>query len=139
MAVNYAQLKTEINTDPTALGYAPFRNGANDSALAGLLNNIIVGNKVNSLAITADVFAGLIAQTDYIALTTARQSWLNFIMFSPTIDLNNATILAGLNVLFPSGASRTNIAATQQRDGSRAEKLFGAGTVITLFDIAAAR
>ena len=138
MAIDYAALKTEIQNDPAGLGYAPFVAEGADNAIAGLLNAIITGNKVNTGSLTSDKLKQCITQADYAGLTTAQRSWLDFISQAPNIDLNNTTVAGGLNTLFPSGTSRNNVIAAQQRDGSRAEKLFGAGTFITDLDVAKA-
>jgi hypothetical protein len=38
MAINYTQLKAELNTDPNAYGYAPFIASGGDQNLADMLN-----------------------------------------------------------------------------------------------------
>jgi hypothetical protein len=135
MAINYTTLRAEIETAT----YATNRNAGADNALADQLNAIVVNNKVNTGLIPSYQFGGLIVGSEYTAKTVSQQNYIQMLMVAPNIDINNANIAAGLSAIFPTGTSRANIIAAQQRDGSRAETLFGAGTFISTDDITKAR
>jgi hypothetical protein len=137
--MNYTALRTEIQNDPTSRGYAPFVEAGSDTGVADLLNVIITGNKVNTMRITSDQLVNCVVHTEYIALTAAQRLWIDFITGPDRIDLNNTVIKNGLTALFAAGSgTRTNVLAAQQRDGSRAETLFGVGTYISVDDVATA-
>lgn len=139
MAIDYTALRSEIENDPNSRGYAQYRTSGADNQIVALLNAVLVGNKINTGLIQSYLFGGLIVGSEYTAKTVSQQNYIQMLMVAPYIDINNANIAAGLSAIFPSGTSRANIIAAQQRDGSRAETLFGAGTFISDSDVARAR
>jgi hypothetical protein len=140
MTIDYVALKTEIQTDPKSLGYAPFMTAGSDWQIANLLNTQGASNeKVNQRALApGDVF-GAIVPSEW-AVVSADNKLLIQIAFSlNAIDLNNANIRALFSQAFGVGSTtRANIVALVQRSASRAEALFGVGTFITPDDVAKA-
>jgi hypothetical protein len=147
-------LNTEVYTDPIGMGYAAVINSTAD--LLALLNEVesnVVPTKVNYPEILSD---DVRAATTYVAfdnLLTPEQDWLRWMTGFSADGIPNMPATAELKqklagVPTATGsiwatADRTEMNAAMlalfQRDGSRAEVLFGFGTVITANDWFAAR
>lgn len=165
MPVNLVALRTELTTDPVALGYAPFVTNRQDAQLTAILNWVRDGitvcpvNAVLGATITIrrsdiavkDVYAA-IDVSDYTALPatpTATQlslerrylSWLSGLAAMDTIRLLNddgtdGPVIANFKAMFAAGTGTLNrLQALATRFGSRAEALFGPGTTVSDFDI----
>lgn len=144
MAINYATLKTEIQNDPAGIGYAAFVTAENDAGLAGALNLVRAGASYSifkSSIPIKDVIANIVA-ADFATLTTLQIEKLQLLFAGNTsgldaTDLNTRSIILGIF----SGMTTTvsNLTTLAKRQGSRAEVLFGMGTVITDHDIGRAR
>jgi hypothetical protein len=144
--MDYTALKTELTTDPKSLGYAPLLTATNDAGCAALLN-ATTGNgaaTVNLPSLTHDQFALLIAPV-VMALgsaTTALQTkWTPMLQLLGGVQtvMLNQTVMGLINALsagFPTQLPASAITAATTKTGSRAEVLFGAGTVIQWTDIA---
>lgn len=139
MAIDYVALASEINTDPAALGYAAPKQAGNDIAVAVLLNAVGAGVsfQVNREPISSALFIANMDPTEFAALTQAQLLRLLIILSGDSVDINGANTQTSLLGIFPNpGATKTAIAALLKRQGSRAEVLFGRGTVITGYDVA---
>ena len=90
--------------------------------------------------IAAAQFANAIRLSDFIALSAAQQSWLQLVVAQRVIDATQANLRADILAVFPAGGAgtRANLTALAQRSGSRAEQLFGTGTLLTANDVARA-
>lgn len=151
-------LKTELQNDPRAYGYAPHLppNPANWNGPADLLNikrNGANGGPAISIkridvtplevleAIDIRDFPASPGQVNNIPLA---QSWLESITQFEFIRLFNdngsqARVKDNLDRLVGNGNnSQTRLNAVGLRDGSRAEELFGRGSVITDVNVEAA-
>jgi len=150
--MDYAALYTELTTDPAAVGYASAVTAGNDNACAALLNapsaavvtltsigkgallrgiipaldQLASGVDVNASALTAQIqskwnnrFAALRAGDDVIALDAPLM-----VMLGQLVTDNIVT--------------QAVIDAFSKRTGSRAEVLFGAGTVVQPHDVTVA-
>ena len=143
MAYTIAQLKTEITTDPLVLGYAALRAVANDIAIANLMNAVGVGANynvyVNNMMIST--FVGAIVAADFLALTALQLQQLAFIFLNnQTLDGTNPNIRSIVATIFAGKTtSLTNFAAIGVRQGSRADALWGVGTVVSAADVGATR
>jgi hypothetical protein len=143
--INYPALKTELLTDPAALGYSgPFAAGQ-DQTCATLLNAVGAGaafSLFKPTIATTDVQACL-DPTEFTALTSTQLSQLTIMLAGGSVNTGAAsvrTIMAG--IFTPSGSfpnTRAALVAIAKQQGSRAEVLFGVGTVIQHSDIAKAR
>lgn len=145
--MDYAALKTELTTDPKAIGYASQLN-ISDIAVAAMLN-ATTGNgaaTVNLPSIAHDDLAILIAPV-VMALSTAtaalQAQWgpmLQLIGGIQSVALNaqNLGMLNALSADFPTQLPASAVTAATTRMGSRAEVLFGVGTVVSWTDIAKA-
>lgn len=149
MALTAAQLtalNTELTTDPLAIGY-PL---GDDTTTAVKLNAVIVGNIVKRKDIMAAEVLEAIDTADFQttpAPVMGAISWFESATQQQRLQLVNedgtdTNVLKNLKQLFlPNGAAganpqtRARLNAIALRDGSRAEKLFGAGTVVSSVDV----
>jgi len=153
MAVNLAQLKTELNTDPAALGYAAPRNAGAHGILASILNTVRAGQTIQRVDVSAKEIVEAINVADmkpFATPATPTNQELSFerrylawfatlpAMGNVRLMLDDGTTLtpvgANLDAMFPASpgsATRTRIIALMSKPPTRAEQLFGAGTVVT--------
>ena len=151
--IDYTALKTEITTDPVAVGYASQLNKS-DIAVAAMCN-AITGNGAASIQIPSmskgswiaallpleDLVAsglntsGVALSSGIIAKWTARIAEIrggdSIIQTTVMIPLLNSAVTDGL-------ITSTYLTQITTRMGSRAEALFGAGTTIAHQDVSKA-
>lgn len=87
MAINYAQLATEINTDPRTLGYS----GKSDYAIAAILNTVGASSETITKAYTetSEIVAGIV-RSEYDALAAAAKTFLDVIVASPRVKTGDS-------------------------------------------------
>ncbi len=146
------QLKTELQTDPSSLGYAAPLAAGTMAALAGLLNQPRASIRIRRADIASSEVAIAIEVTDFTSLQanpTAAQlsserrylAWLTAILAVPAVRLlnndgSNTPVITNFQAMFPAGSgTRTRLLALAERDGSRAEQLFGVGVVVSYQDV----
>lgn len=132
------QLKDELTNDPTGLGYA----SKPDNQCSAAINALNAAISINRADIAPAELLEAIDIRDFNAnATTPACSWFESVTQAPRIRLrnDNATatrIRSNLNrMLDDAQGSQTRFNALQVRQGSRAEQLWGAGTVVTDADI----
>lgn len=129
-------LHDEIFTDPAHLGYDP--TAGDENALADALNLIRPGGgyQVPRDPVTvSDVFS-LIAPDDFAALTTTKLAQLQAVFTLPTVDLAVPNVRDNLAGIFGTNSPTQHaLLAYQYRQGSRAEVLWGKGTIISVNQI----
>ena len=141
MPFTLTQLANEINADPTGLGYAAFTNAGNDQGVVTLINAVGVSGsfQVPREPIPTAMFIANMDPTEFAALTNVQLLRLQIILSGGTVDINGANTRASLLAIFPSnGVTKTNIAALLNRQGSRAEVLWGIGTIVTTDNVSKA-
>jgi hypothetical protein len=137
MSFTTAQLQSEINTDPSGQGYAPLVSAGNFAGVAAKLNTVGATNIFRNDVGVREVINAIVA-ADFAALTALQVAKLQM-MFTGTVTLdatsaNTRSILAGI---FSGMTNTVNaLTALAQRPGSRAEVLWGAGTVVSWQDVA---
>lgn len=144
-----AQLATELNTDPTAVGYASPIASGDDTAVATLLNTVNQAIQVKRIDITPSEILEQIDFADFATgLNVAHISWFESATQQRVLRLvaedgTDTRILRNIkNLLLANGAaganpqSRARLNAISLRAGSRAEQLWGAGTIVTNVDVA---
>lgn len=151
MAINYTALKTEILTDPNGYGLTALWNNGADNQIPSLLNLVRDGTNggpaitVKRADITPQEVLELIDTRDLPATVTAAMSWFESATQAPTLRLLNddgtdTRVLGNFKrILTNVQNSQTRLVGASQRNGSRAEQLFGTNTFITTDDIAKAR
>ncbi len=156
MAINYQALKTELLTDPQTYGYAAALAAGEPETAAALLNKVRDGTD-GETAITVN--RGLIEPMELMEAIDIRDlsiggqlnatlvgSWLESVLQSlqpirlrTTAGVKTRTRDNIDRVLGTTNGSQARFDALAVRNGSRAEQLFGEGTIITPQDIATAR
>lgn len=138
MAIDYNALKTEIQTDPLTFGYLTAGTGGNDEAIAVLLNTVRVGAKVNQGLIAPALVVGCIVYTEWATVAAELRQYIQMTL-QDAVDVNNTNVKAAYQAAFGAGTTtRANFVKLLQRDASRAESLWGAGTIIMAADVAKA-
>lgn len=140
MAVmTYAALKAEITIDPTGIGLVSPYNAGQDGAVADALN-LVRAVSVTRLFVSSYEVLQNIVPSEWTALAAGPKQQLQTLLACPTLDASNANVRSWFTTIFGAGTqTRTNLAALQTRNGSRAEVLWGEGARISAADVAAAR
>jgi hypothetical protein len=136
------QLRNEINLDPVGLGYAPLKEAGDYLGIVAKLNATRAGvGVVWRTNMTGAEVLGCLVWSEIAALTT--NNWLalqTLLIPSTPIDASNARIRAFFAGLFPNATfplTLTNLTAMGQKPNpTRAEELWGFGTVIAEQDVA---
>lgn len=136
--VDPAALKAECVADSTALGLAaPFAAGSLNS-VAALLNATKAAIRVDRDYVASyEVFEAIVS-SEWTALSAANKQLLQTLLACNPVYAKGPNTRAAFLAIFAAGtATRTNLAALQTRDGSRAEQLFG--RLVTVADVEAAK
>lgn len=132
------QLADEINLDPVSLGYAPLKASGSDSAIAGLLNQVRSTITINRRSIEASEIMSVVEPGEYATAGPTNQKWFDLIVGVERVYLT-ATVRTFFSAVFgATSATRPRILALINRNGSRAEQLWGEGTAISHTDVAKA-
>lgn len=146
-------LKAELQQDPAALGYSllvQVRSPDSDYSLAELLNAprapVVDSCFINARTIMATLGptagAQLLDTFEAIAGSVSAVRWaLKFVATDAGIDIGELGVRAMIGQLVQAGVAQSSadaLLALALRPGSHAEALFGAGTVVTPRDVAAA-
>ena len=139
MAVTTAQLRSELLTDPTGLGYAPFIAAGSDSEIVEAVNRIRATISVFRDDVAASELLAALVKTDWNGLAAGDKQLFQAVVSAQRLDMTSAALRGTLIALFPAGsATRTNLTAAASREGSRAEKLWGLGASVSIADVALA-
>lgn len=139
--MDYVALKSEIQNDPTSVGYSSVTTG-NDQGIADLLNAISSGITVTVASLTKDEFlkailpVALTLPSKDVATQTKWDRILSMASSSGSIDVTDPHIIGLLSLSVSDGiltSGQASVVGT--RSGSRAEQLFGVGTRINQSDI----
>lgn len=136
------QLKSELQTDPLAIGYAPYVTAGNDNECAALIN-ALTGPGAATITIpsySSDAFAtGILPAVMALgAATTALQTKWQYVLqtalsrqliqYAAASPLLSALVADGL-------LTSAQVTAFTTRIGGRAEFLWGAGTQVSPVDV----
>lgn len=134
-----AVLTTELQGDPLALGYAAPLGAGSLGLVADVLNLVRPAVTIRRGIVTGAAIIGALDVAEFNALTQLQLTRLMVVCSaSGGVDTGADGTRAILGALFPPGSSRTALVALADRIGSRAEQLFGFGTVVTVNDVARA-
>jgi hypothetical protein len=141
MPFTTAQLLTEINTDPKALGYAPLKAANNYLGLVAKLNATYAGvGVVFRTDVQAQEVLASLVWSEISNLITNNWLTLNSLLIPGVIDASKVTIRNIFAGLFPAGTfpltSAALTAIAQKAAPSRAEELWGYGTIVGEQDVA---
>lgn len=142
MTIDYTALKTELQTDPNAYGYAAHIAAGQLADVAAKLNLVRPAISIPRPDVPPMEVLEAIKVTDFIdAPNLLYGSWFESITQAPTLRVlkENGTdtrLMTNLMTLLKNGSvSETRVRALSSRIGSRAEQLFGPGTSIRWEDV----
>lgn len=136
--IDHAQLKTEIETDPQGLGYAPHVASGNDVALAAMLNEIRPSISINRDLIPSHEIFEAIVPSEWSAASAQEKQRVQLILSMGMVDVRGQNTKDAFLAAFGGGTTtRANLIALVNRQGSRAEQLFG--QAVSIDDIVKAR
>ncbi len=128
-------LGNEITNDPKLLGYA----GKTVAQRVALINALGGSSEtIGSGVIAGYQLMNQIVHSEFVLLSIPNQNLFMSYVACMQIDASNATVQANFLAMFPSltaPTTRANLIAFVNRSASRAEILFGTGTVITTWDM----
>ena len=143
MAIDFAVLKTEINTDPTSRGYSPHVTSGATNVIADLLNEVLSTIAIQRAFLGANEVFEATDLAEFKALTLQERQMYNIIIDLDSGGSGGIPVGPGTNAratlaaLFPPGSTtRSNLVALVMRKGSRAEELFGVNVSVTSGDVA---
>ena len=139
MAFTLQQLKTDITSGTLSSTFAPLVSAENWDAIAAMYNDVANGGLIDRNTVTVFDLQSAVVGSEYIALTVGQRDLWNCLIIacsSSSIPLKNSNLRGQVAAVFGAGTtSRTNLLALQQRQGTKAEVLYGDGTVITPSDV----
>lgn len=147
MAIDYVALKSELTNNPNSLTdgqntLTQLYTAGRDNEAAALLNAAAAAQKFYRNNISPAELLACIDRTEFATIAAADVTLMGWwLTQAGTLDANNAVLRGFFSAAF-SGKTTTLgrlTALIALRNGSRAEALFGIGTVITGDDIAKAR
>jgi hypothetical protein len=147
MSIDYAALKTELQTDPNSYGYAQYITSGQDSVLADMLNLARAAIQLPRPNVPPSELLEAISVDDFIASanqTILHGSWLESLLQFQSIRIlkengSDTRVMTNIMKILKNGtASETRVRTLAVRNGSRAEQLFGPGVSITHMDVAQA-
>lgn len=139
MTVVLQELHDEIENDPQAIGYKTAGAWKGDDVIAALINDPANGAALTRRTVTPQELVAAIDLAEFEALAATRRDYLRVLLAAgDVIDANEAPVFAALVAIFPPGPTRTALLAKVNRQGSRAEILWGEGAVIAVNQVAAA-
>lgn len=139
--MDYTALLSEIQNDPQSIGYAAYVSAGNDVMVATLLNQIRAGGAYQIYRGVIDSYEVInnTAPSEWSALTAAEKQRYQTITGAAKVDTANINVRSNFVSMFSGGSlTRTSLSNMAQRQGSRAEILWGAGITVSSNDIARA-
>ena len=148
-------LYNEIENDPQSIGYKE-SNGdwKEDAVIVGLINDPENGATITRKLIQRNeiIYGFEVGELFQIAddtpppgaLSDTERWYLSMLLREQEVDANDEEVFSALLALFPSeaarpnfrGGTRANIQETLQKQGSRAEVLWGEGKIVTISEVA---
>ncbi len=143
MPITLPELKTEIQSDPLALGYSSHlilvdgvQRVADSQALADILNLPRATIPIQRDTIDSHEIFEAIVPAEWGAASNLERQRVEMILSMGQINLKGSNTRASLAAAFGAGAaSRTALIALQSRNGSRIEQLFGAGERVSMHQV----
>jgi hypothetical protein len=126
-----AALNAELTNDPNSLGLtAP--PTVDDVPNAEKLNEVLDTQKVDRKAIPVNEIAQNIDRAQFNALSIADRQWLQMIMQTGSVDVNDAgQVKQGLNQMFPEGETHNALIGLLEESVNRVEQMYRQGLLET--------
>lgn len=130
-------LADELTNDPDGIGYAGPLADSDYNGLRDLLNERRAAYSVFRENVPmGDIYGAVDWDGDFLNLSAEQRAAFRLVTSTDTLDAVSQNIQDVFTSFFPGGSeTRTALLELVQRDASRAEHLFGVGTVITSTDI----
>jgi len=129
-------LHDEIEADPEGLDYKePNGDWRGDDVIAGLINDLALGDTIQRQYVQPQEIIEQIVLADWEAASASERLYMQLLPSLPSIStvVNGTEVRNNLLTIFDAGTdTRDNLIATVQRDGSRAEVLWGENTQVTI-------
>jgi hypothetical protein len=137
MTINLAALKTELTTDPAALGYAAFLPMSDAKPLLAIINAVppLATANLGVQDVSARDLINAIDPSEIQSFSASQSQMISWIVAAGGLSVDSFT---QANAIFPAGNSRTAFMKLLKRKPTRAEQLFGRDTIVTVFDLSAA-
>lgn len=132
--MDLAELRAEIEADPEGLGLAPLLAAGEDWKIARELNAPRASVRLAATVRFADLLR--LAQPDELPKAdSAERTYLDMLAAIPRVLLDAGELARLAAVVGPN--THAAIVAASERDGSRAEALWGSGTDVAVGDVSA--
>ena len=136
MEFSLVALKDEIVNDPENIGYknSPVANDwKGDQEIADLINDPANGAVITRKLIQSVELKASFDLAEFVALNQGQRDYLQCLISGDgLIDANEPAVFGALTGMFAGGSTtRTALLAKIQRQGSRAEVMWGEGKKIT--------
>lgn len=133
-----AALSAEIANDPAGIGYADSVGAGDNAAIVDLLNEVRAEIQVDRETVESHEVYEAMVPAEWTALSAAEKQRVQTVLSMGRVNVQGTNTRASLAAAFgPATVTRANLLAMQQRDGSRAEQLFG--FAVTIEDVRRAR
>ena len=127
------ELNAEVTNDPTGIGLEPMpAKSSGDNA--AIINEIRGSIQVDVERVLACQMMSAVVTSEFLARTDGEQRMWIAMMSAHAGDINpkDQGLRDQIIALWPGGTTtRSNLAALQTRDGSRAEQLWGVNSNVT--------
>lgn len=142
MSFTLQELHDEIEADPEAIGYKePSGEWKGDEVIADLINDPANGAVIQREFVTPAEIVEQIALEDWDVISQSDRLYLQLL---PSLEIvstvqDGTEVRTNLLDIFTAGmVTRDNLIAVVQRQGSRAEVLWGENSFVTIGDVARA-
>ena len=132
-------LHDEIEADPLGIGYKTNGDWKGDQVIADLINDPANGDVVQRRHINPQEVIEQIALADWETISASERLYVQLL---PSLTIISAVqdgteVRNNLLIIFGAGTTtRDNLIGVVQKDGSRAEVLWGEGTTISVSQVA---
>jgi len=136
MAFTLQQLHDEIENDPMEINYKePSGEWKGDQVIADLINDPANGGVIQRSQLLPQEMIEQIVKADWDAISDASRQYIGLLPSLQVISAvqNGTEVRTNLLAIFGAATqTRANLLAVVQRQGSRAEVLWGEGSFVTV-------
>ena len=132
-------LHDEIENDPESIGYKDGSVWKGDDVIADLINDPANGDVVQRSLVEPQELIEQITLTDWETISAAQRLYIQLLPSLSVISTvqNGTEVRNNLLAIFGAGTTtRDNLVAVVERQGSRAEVLWGEGVTISISQVA---
>ena len=123
-------LADEINNDPEGIGYKDAGVWKGDQVIADLINDPANGAQIRREAVPMHEIYAEVVWADFILLSDARRQAFALITSTEFLDASSQNMIDAFTAIFGAGATLSALNALTNKQGSRAEVLWGEGRAL---------